>query len=312
VTAPALSPLPAALKNIPSDISRDALREMRVRYVQQQASLGALVNLALATLIMILWWPYGDHVTLLVWYGALALLGLLRVGQRHQFFAAAAPNTLADFERRFCALVWLTGAVWGLGALLLMQGVPFEHQFLVILVLAGLCAGGIVHLSPVLDSYRRYVPLMLTPISLWCALHDSAVYRSLAMMSVVFAIALLSAGRHYSRHFNRATELAAALQQTEARFASAFHNAPIGMLLVDADGLVVHANRVTEEIYGADPDYCLRRPFWAMAIAADSTRLAGRFTAMRLGQVSEFCLETQQTSSQGLPLWVRVSGSSTV
>ena len=78
-----------------------------------------------------------------------------------------------------------------MGALLLMKGVPFEHQFLVIVVLAGLCAGGIVHLSPVLDSYRLYVPLMLIPVSLWCVLHDSAVYRSLGLMSVLFGIALL-------------------------------------------------------------------------------------------------------------------------
>ena len=196
-----------------------------------------------------------------------------------------------------------------MGALLLMKGVPFEHQFLVIVVLAGLCAGGIVHLSPVLDSYRLYVPLMLIPVSLWCVLHDSAVYRSLGLMSVLFGIALLSAGRHYSRHFNRSAELAAALQQTEARFASAFHNAPIGMLLIDAAGEVVHANRVTETIYHTAPGYWLRRPFWALSNAADSNRVAERFQAMLNGQISEFCLETQQFSSDGTPLWVMVSGS---
>ena len=305
----AVDPLLSALEYIPSDAAQIALRELRVRYVQQQALLGACVNLALSTLILALWWPYGNHGALLIWYSALAVLGMLRLRQRTQFLAAPAPATLDHVERCFCAMIALTGVVWGVGALLLMKGVPFEHQFLVILVLAGLCAGGIVHLSPVLKSYQLYVPLMLIPVSLWCALHDSAVYRSLALMSVVFGVALLSAGRHYSRHFNRSAELAAALQQTEARFASAFHNAPIGMLLVDADGAVVHANRVTETIYDTASRYWSRRPFWAAAVAADSNRLAERFQAMLDGQINEFCIETQQSSNLGTPLWVMVSGS---
>ena len=301
--------LPSALEYLPSDASRSALRDMRLRYVQQQALLGVLVNMALATLILVLWWPYGNHGALCTWYGALTLLGVLRIGQRAQFLAAPGLTSFDHAERSFCVMICLTGVVWGMGALLLMKGVPFEHQFLAILVLAGLCAGGIVHLSPVLDSYRLYVPSMLIPVSLWCALHDSAVYRSLALMSVMFGIALLSAGRHYSRHFNRSAELAAALQQTEARFASAFHNAPIGMLLVDADGAVVHANRVTETIYGTAPGYWSRRPFWTLAMAADGNRLAERFDGMLNGQITEFCLETQQSSSHGTPLWVMVSGS---
>ena len=304
-----VEPLPSALEYVPSDASRIALREMRVRYVQQQALLGVLVNLALSTLILVLWWPFGHHAALITWYAALALLGVLRLVQRTQFLALAVPTTPTQVEQRFCALISLSGVVWGMGALLLMKGVPFEHQFLVILVLAGLCAGAIVNLSPVLDSYRLYVPLMLIPVTLWCALHDSVVYRSLALMSMLFGIALLSAGRHYSRHFNRSTELAAALQQTEARFASAFHNAPIGMLLVDADGVVVHANRVTETIYGTTTGYWSRRPFWALTSAADSNRLAERFEAILNGTTSEFCLETQQSSCDGRPLWVMVSGS---
>ena len=308
MSATVQQPLPG-LDYLPNDASQVALQEMRVRYVHEQTVLGVFVNFALSTLVLVLWWPYGNHGALLTWYSALALLGIVRMSQRAQFIAASSRETVGRDERRFCAMIALTGAVWGMGALLLMKGVPFEHQFLVLLVLAGLCAGGIVHLSPVLASYRLYVPFMLTPVSLWCALHDSAVYRSLALMAVLFGVALLSAGRHYSRHFNRSAELAAALQQTEARFASAFHNAPIGMLLIDADGAVVHANRVAETIYGCAPDYWSRRPFWALTDAADSTRLAERFRALRDGQLAEFCVETRQSSSHGTPLWVMVSAS---
>ena len=299
----------SALEYIPSDAAHTALRQLRLRYVHQQALLGFVVNLALATLLLCLWWPYGYHASLLLWYLTLGTLGMLRMHQRAQFLMGPEREPVARAERNFTALIALTGLVWGVGALLLMKGVPFEHQFLVVLVLAGLCAGGIVHLSPVLDSYRLYVPLMLIPISLWCALHDSGVYRTLALMSVLFGVALLSAGRHYSRHFNRSAKLAAALQQTEARFASAFHNAPIGMLLIDADGAVVHANRVIEGIYATSADYWTRRPFWALADAVDSARLAERFNALLAGSITQFCLETRQSSSHGAPLWVMVSGS---
>lgn len=308
LSATASSFLPA-LEYVPNTAAQTALRELRLRYVHQQALLGFICNLGLATMLLCLWWPHGNHAALLTWYMTLGSLGMVRMNQRAQFLSNASATPVARAERQFSGLVALTGLVWGAGALLLMTGVPFEHQFLVVLVLAGLCAGGIVHLSPVLDSYRLYVPLMLIPISLWCALHDSAVYRTLALMSMLFGVAMLSAGRHYSRHFNRAAELASALQQTEARFASAFHNAPIGMLLIDADGMVVHANRVVEGIYGASPDYWLRRPFWALADAVDSARLAERFNALLDGRITTFCVETRQSASDGAPLWVMVSGS---
>ena len=298
-----------ALEYVPSNAAQATLRELRLRYVHEQALLGFFVNLALATLLLCLWWPDGDHVPLVTWYVTLGLLGLLRMNQRTQFLASPSREPVARAERNFCGLVALTGLVWGVGALLLMKGVPFEYQFLVMLVLAGLCAGGIVHLSPVLESYQLYVPLMLIPMSLWCAVHDSAVYRTLAVMSVLFGVALLSAGRHYSRHFNRSAELASALQQTEARFASAFNNAPIGMLLIDADGAVVHANRVVESIYATTSDYWARRPFWALADAVDSARIAERFNALLDGRITEFCLETRQSCSHGAPLWVMVSAS---
>ncbi|MBK6659080.1 MAG: hypothetical protein IPG43_13420 [Proteobacteria bacterium] len=257
----ATTELPPALEYVPSDAAQTSLRELRLGYVHQQALLGFICNLALATLLLCLWWPYGNHGMLASWYLGLGGLCMLRMHQRTRFLASPGRQPVAQAEQQFCVLVALTGLTWGVGAVLLVSGVPFEYQFLAISVLAGLSAGGIVHLSPVLSSYRLYVPLMLLPVSLWCALHDSAVFRTLALMAVLFGVALLSAGRHYSRHFNRSAELASALQQTEARFASAFHNAPIGMLLIDADGAVVHANRVTEGIYGTDAGYWQQRPF---------------------------------------------------
>lgn len=308
LTATAKSFLPT-LEYVPSNEAQTALRELRLGYVHQQVLLGFICNLALAFLLLCLWWPYGNHGPLLSWFGALAVLGMLRMQQRAHFLAHPARVPVARAERQFCTLVALTGLVWGMGAVFLMADVPYELQFLVVLVLAGLCAGGIVHLSPVLESYQLYVPLMLMPMSLWCAVHDSAVYRTLALMSVLFGVALVSAGRHYSRHFNRSAELASALQQTEARFASAFHNAPIGMLLIDADGAVVHANRVTEGIYASSAEYWTHRPFWALADAVDSARLADRFSALLDGRISEFCLETRQSSVQGAPLWIMVSAS---
>lgn len=300
---------PVGLELQPAGASQDALRDLRLRYVYQQALTGVAVNAALSTTILVLWWSFAARPALLAWYGLVMGLGVIRLAMRVRFFARDDGAVSDRAERAFIAVVAATALAWGLGALFLLQNAPFEYQFLVVLVLAGLCAGGIVHLSPVLASYRLYVPLMLLPISLWCALHDVAVYRALALMSVVFGIALITAGRHYSRHFNRSAELASALQQTEARFASAFHNAPIGMLLVGDDGLVVHANRVTENIYGAQSGYWAGRTFWFLADAVDAARLAERYEALRAGRIDDFCLETRQSTRVGAPLWVMVSGS---
>ena len=47
-----------------------------------------------------------------------------------QFWPLARPSRWFSSSAVFCTLVCLTGVVWGMGALLLMNGVSFEHQFL--------------------------------------------------------------------------------------------------------------------------------------------------------------------------------------
>ena len=94
LTATAKSFLPT-LEYVPSNEAQTALRELRLGYVHQQVLLGFICNLALAFLLLCLWWPYGNHGPLLSWFGALAVLGMLRMQQRAHFLAHPAHVPVA-------------------------------------------------------------------------------------------------------------------------------------------------------------------------------------------------------------------------
>jgi diguanylate cyclase (GGDEF)-like protein/PAS domain S-box-containing protein len=287
-------------------------------------------------------------------------------------------------------------------------------------------------LSPVYPFYLTYVPVMLLPITLWFATRDAGVYQALAFMTVVFATAILSAGRNYSQHFNHASKLAAALQasesrlreiidlvpvqifardsngrimlanvamakffgrdvadlvntpltglcrnaeeaaaqlardrvilsgakaelsseervtdramrprtmrstrvqftdpisgkagvlgvsvdvteelailkalkETEARFSSAFANAPIGMMLVTDTGRVLNANRVAANIFEVGSGFWADREFWQLALADDAALIHDKFDNLLAGRDDVFTVETQHTTYIGRPIWV--------
>ena len=413
------------------------LRALRVRNVYEQSEVGVFVNFALSALLIALLRDAAEPVPLLTWFAVLNGIGLLRLNQRGRFLRDPAPWPSALWENRFRLMLCASALVWGLGAVMLVGSAPFETQFVIFLVLTGLCAGGIVNLSPVLSCYVLYVPLMLVPMTLWCLTQDNSAYHTLGLMGLVFGFALLSAGRNYSRHFNRSAELAGALQasegrlrriidlvpvkifardqsgqfllaneatasffgrsvdeltfdrlgsvmgdeaqtrallagdaalledrvrelvtedvvedargrsrvlrttrvqfddptsgrlgvlgvavdvtderqvlaelrETEARFSSAFYNAPIGMMLVAVDGTVVTANRVAEEIFEAEEGTWAGQQFWCSAETADADAIAGQFTAALNGTPGGFQLETRHTTRDDRTIWVMLTAS---
>ena len=421
-----------------SGVAVNALHLLRVRYVYEQSLPGVIVNLLLSATLTVLLWDIVETRLLAGWFVTLTGVGLVRLKQRVRVLTSLSAESMPCAESRFRVLLLCSALLWSVGAVMMVRDAPIEYQFLIVLVLAGLCAGGIVNLSPIQSYYRLYVPTMLLPISLWCAAQDSAVYRSLALMSLVFGVALLSAGRNYSKHFNRSAELAAALhasesrlsqimdlvpvqifardadgrflianeatarffgrrvpeiiesrlptlignaawadvhraadariisgtdaevvteeelldsaaqvrvlritrvgfddpisgqrgvlgiamdvtaestalqalRQSEARFSSAFRNAPIGMLLIAGDGTVINSNPVGEAIFGAAPEYWRGRSFWALAADADAARMTERCAALLSGEIVDFVLETYQTTCAGTPIWVMISASS--
>lgn len=100
-----------------------------------------------------------------------------------------------------------------------------------------------------------------------------------------------------------------ALAESESRFASAFANAPVGMMLVDEDGRVLDLNREVTQIFETTIDDWRAKPFWHCAEEADSAALRARFATFQSGAAGNFTLETRQRTSSGRSVSAHVHAS---
>ncbi|MCU1432043.1 MAG: hypothetical protein JWP95_1148 [Actinotalea sp.] len=98
-------------------------------------------------------------------------------------------------------------------------------------------------------------------------------------------------------------EIRAALTRSETQFRAAMENAPIGMVLVDAQWRLQQVNRAFADLLGADEDKLIGRDLSAMSHPDD--RAAERASVQRLlaGEGHRFTLEKRYLRVDGQTVW---------
>lgn len=93
--------------------------------------------------------------------------------------------------RRFSALTLITGAIWGSSYLIFLPHIAPHQEFIIILVLGGMCAGGIASLSVYMPAYYCF----LLPIFIPVIAHNFYIFKlnefTVAIMSTLFTLMLI-------------------------------------------------------------------------------------------------------------------------
>ncbi len=119
-----------------------------------------LLALALIPLFVLVLWTEAPRLGLLLWAGMTATVALVRfwvIGVYEREVAPAGAEAQLAFLRRY-RIAWpVTGALWGMSALLFFERAPLADQFICWMVLAGLGMFSINSLSSHLPTMRRYL-----------------------------------------------------------------------------------------------------------------------------------------------------------
>lgn len=102
------------------------------------------------------------------------------------------------------------------------------------------------------------------------------------------------------------SDLRAARRTADQLFTTAFENAPAGMALVDASGVVLRVNAAFGDIVGHTTDELVRRlasDLWHPADAPDTARLERR---LRQGQIDSYRTEMRFRNRDGHAVWVEL------
>jgi len=101
----------------------------------------------------------------------------------------------------------------------------------------------------------------------------------------------------------------AAIFEAEARFRSAFEDAPIGMGLALPDGHLVRVNRAYAAILGCDPDELVGKTIKEVTHPDDWEANAVQFDALVAGTIDRYNMEKRNIDVHGNEVWVTVSTS---
>jgi diguanylate cyclase (GGDEF)-like protein len=187
------------LKALPHPVQHvgEPLEAEQVRLLHENALLSQLVALVNATILAYVLWPEADPRNVTAWLACMVAVSVLRLGEASAF-ARAAPSgsSMRSWRNWFLVGAFASGVMWGASAVVLFPAGSLPHQVFVSFVIAGMVAGAVATLSPVMTAFALFAIPALTPMILQFLLRDGPLHFPMSFMSVLFGLAMLTVARH--------------------------------------------------------------------------------------------------------------------
>lgn len=179
----------------------------QINLVAENAMLSNVFSLLLALVISWMLWPYASHRLIAIWIISMVLVSVLRIGttllERRYRQNEHLHNVI---YRVFLGSILLTAAGWGMAAYFLFPLQPPEIQLLMGLMLAGVVAGGVPVMGPIIRLYFIYAGMILLPLTVKLVFLGSQYYV-VAVMAMVFWAAMAITGFRVNKAIMSSLEL---------------------------------------------------------------------------------------------------------
>ncbi len=147
-----------------------------------------------AFVIVVLLWPVAQSEALILWLGALSSLTLLRLMMQQQYQRGEKnAEMFVRWKRGYCGATFLAGVAWGCLSAFMFPVESVLHQAYLALVLAGIAAGAVSAYAPVPQAFPFFVVPALAPFAVQVWLSGNEHGQVLAMLVVLFLLALIRA-----------------------------------------------------------------------------------------------------------------------
>jgi diguanylate cyclase (GGDEF)-like protein/PAS domain S-box-containing protein len=214
VALPAIHRLPQA------DSGPDPILLGQVRLLHDNALLSQLVALINSGILAYVLWPEVDHYRILGWLGCMIAVCLLRLREANAFARPeSAQRDIAVWRNWFMLGAFASGLLWGATGALLFPEHSLSHQVFVSFVVAGMVAGAVATLAPVMPAFAVFALPALAPMVLQFLLRDGPLYFPMSFMAVLFGLAMTAVARHVSTTIRESLSIS----QRNAQLARVLH-----------------------------------------------------------------------------------------
>ncbi len=170
------------------------VRQQLFRLVLDNGSTSTIAGFVLAVAVAVLLREVLSQTVFVWWLVATTLLFVgrqltLRCWRRSRQRVAIEANRCAFFYR---GLVCASGFVWGAGVWFLFPVHSELHQLALMVIMAGLAAGAVPILSPLLRLYYLYIASFLLPLALILFLQGGTIHITLSIITLFFLLVLVN------------------------------------------------------------------------------------------------------------------------
>ncbi len=285
------------------------------------------------------------RTSLVAWVSALLLISLVRSIVALAYYRQPKRERRREIWR-YATIVgsMIMGCVWGLSGILFAPQVSAEYLLLICFALGGITLAAIPLLAPLLSAFLAFLLTSTTPMTLWLLTSGNDAYVSMAMLALVYSVVMVGLAVHFQRSTVRALRLGfeksdlvkrvsrakeradatnllleeeiqerrdieSALRKSEARFRSAFDDAPIAMALVDTEGRFFELNRTFEKMLGYGPGELDGSLFREITHPEDIELSIDKYRAMIGGDCDHYELKKRYLHKDGRTIWGLLSVS---
>lgn len=172
--------------------------QIRVLYRTVLPILG--VNFLVSTAFLYGLWNIAPRATLVIWFVMILSLIAIRLGIYYFYYKPRFNQSNArHFGVQYTVGSFVSGLLWGIGALLLFPEQQLEYQLFILFVLVGMSAGSVSSITIYLPTFLAYLPISLLPLSFKLLLMDSPIHVSLGIMLLAYLVSLLYFGINFNR-----------------------------------------------------------------------------------------------------------------
>jgi diguanylate cyclase (GGDEF)-like protein/PAS domain S-box-containing protein len=222
--------------------------------LQHMLSLGnnaMIVSTLTAAIFAYFQLPVASTSTVFVWLSLVSLVALGRFSLAMAYRRALNANlaNVRTWLRQFRVGVVVAGVAWGSVSFFMFPANNPQQQMLLICMLAGLSAGGLITYSADIFSGIAYATAIMLPLIIHLFFAGDATSIGMSAASLLYLGFVIASMRHVNRNLTEnitlrldATAREQVVQASEERYRLLLNHAPAGIFHYDANLIITYCN----------------------------------------------------------------------
>ena len=183
----------------PDQVKSD-IQSQLVRIVYSAVPQSLIAIFVNSTILVVIQWNYIEHSTIIIWFVIVNSLSIIRFVVYKKFNSLPEKLPLSGFWSRFLFFSSIaSGLTWGAVSIWMFPPENIAHQVILAFVIAGMCAGAVTTLSPMLSLLFAFVILAVAPMVVRFLTLDVDVAYTMAFTSFIFVVIILKTAMNFNK-----------------------------------------------------------------------------------------------------------------